>query len=503
MHLSHYLDGGDPIRCCVIGAGGFGRSFVVHARHLATVDARIVLDLDPDLAAKALTDAGIEPRLIRHCRTPAEAKRAWDDGNWIVGDRLEAVIELPLDVVIEATGHPEAGARHAALAIEAGHHVALVTKEADSVVGPGLAAMARKQGCVISPVDGDQPALAIGLISWAETVGLEILAAGKSSEYDFVFDPTMETMTSNGRCVAVPGFGERWDLPAGLDNQGHHQWLADRSRIAGALPQHAVPDLCEMSIVANATGLLPDRPALHYPIARLNEIAELFVPVADGGLLTRTPALEVFHCLRRPDEFSLAGGVFVVVRGHDRASWQMLAEKGHLVSRRGDSAMLPLPRHLLGLEAATTLLEMVRRGVPSGVAQPRPHVDLIAMAEADLAEGTTLTAHGHHHSIDQVSSALVPASALGDDAPLPYYLAANRVLMRSVRAGEPIRVRDVAIDQSSYLWKLRQTQDALFFAPAMSTSNMSASNMSASSMPSGTESSIFKPSIPDANENPR
>ncbi|MDF3919303.1 flagellar biosynthesis protein FlgA [Salinicola salarius] len=469
MHLSHYLDGDDPIRCCVIGAGGFGRSFVVHARHLTSIDTRIVLDLDPALAASALTDAGIEPGRIRHCRTPAEARRAWDGGDWIVGDRLEAVIELSLDVVIEATGHPEAGARHAALAIEAGHHVALVTKEVDSVVGPGLAAMARKRGCVISPVDGDQPALAIGLISWAETVGLEILAAGKSSEYDFVFDPTAETLTSNGRRIDVPGFGERWDLPAGLDSEGHHQWVADRARIAGALPQHAVPDLCEMAIVANATGLMPDRPALHYPIARLGEIAELFVPTTQGGLLTRTPALEVFHCLRRPDEFSLAGGVFVVVRGHDRASWQMLAEKGHLISRRGDSAMLPLPRHLLGLEAATTLLEMVRRGVPSSVSQPRPHVDLIAMAASDLTEGTTLTAHGHHHSIDRVSSALVPASPLGDDAALPYYLAANRVLIRPVRAGEPIRLRDVAIDESSCLWKLRQRQDALFFAAAMSS----------------------------------
>ncbi|KAA0016819.1 flagellar biosynthesis protein FlgA [Salinicola corii] len=471
MHLSHYLDGDAPIRCCVIGSGGFGRSFILHARHLAAVEARVVIDLDPALAAKALVDAGIESARIRHCRTPAEASRAWDRGDWIVGDRLEAVIDLPLDVVIEATGHPEAGARHAALVLEAGHHVALVTKEVDSVVGPGLAAMARKRGCVISPVDGDQPALAIGLVSWAETVGLEILAAGKSSEYDFVFDPSTETLASNGKRIDVRGFGERWELPAGLDSEGHRQWGTDRARLAGALPQHAVPDLCEMAIVANATGVMPDRPSLHYPIARLGEIADLFVPTADGGLLTRTPALEVFHCLRRPDEFSLAGGVFVVVRGHDRASWQMLAEKGHLVGRRGDSAMLPLPRHLLGLEAATTLLEMVRCGVPSSVGQPRPHVDLIAVAGTNLSEGTTLTAHGHHHSIDHVSSALVPASPLGDDAPLPYYLAANRVLMRPVRAGEPIRLRDVAIDDSSSLWKLRQDQDALFFADAMTSTH--------------------------------
>lgn len=473
MHLSHYLGGEDPIHCCVIGSGGFGRSFILQACHLATIDVRVVLDLDPALAAKALNDAGIEVRRIRHCRTPAEAQHAWDSGDWIIGDRLEVVIELPLNVIIEATGHPEAGAHHAALAIEAGIHVALVTKEVDSVVGPGLAAMAKRRGCVISPVDGDQPALATGLISWAETIGLEVLSAGKSSEYDFIFDRTAETLTSNGREIAVPGFGERWALPANLDSAGKNRWMNERSRLAEAMPQHAVPDLCEMAIVANATGLLPDRPTLHYPIARLSEIAELFVPQADGGLLSRTPAIEVFHCLRRPDEFSPAGGVFVVVRGHDLESWKMLAEKGHLVSRQGDSAMLPLPRHLLGLEAATTILEMVHRGVPSSVSQPRPRVDLIAIAEADLPIGTTLTAHGHHHSIDQVASALVPASPLVDDAPLPYYLAANRILTRPVRAGEPIRLCDVAIDESSQLWKLRQGQDALFFAPPMSSTDIS------------------------------
>ena len=80
------------------------------------------------------------------------------------------------------SGNPEAGARHGRLAIEAGHHLVLVSKEVDSVVGPYLAAYARRHGKVVTPVDGDQPSLLIGLITWAQTLGFEILAAGKSSE---------------------------------------------------------------------------------------------------------------------------------------------------------------------------------------------------------------------------------------------------------------------------------------------------------------------------------
>src|SRR5690606_40136341 len=68
-----------------------------------------------------------------------------------------------------------------------------------------LAHAAAQRGMVATPVDGDQPSLLIGLITWAETLGLEIVAAGKSSEYDFVFDPASGTVEVNGVTAAAPG----------------------------------------------------------------------------------------------------------------------------------------------------------------------------------------------------------------------------------------------------------------------------------------------------------
>src|SRR5690606_34591883 len=101
--------------------------------------------------------------------------------------------------------------------------------------------------------------------------------------------------------------------------------------------------------------------------------------------------LDVFHCLRLPSEVSFAGGVFVVVRCDNETTWAMLRDKGHVLSRSGRTAMLYLPRHLLGLEAATSVLEMALRGVSSGAHEPRHHADLVAHADADLPTGTVLT----------------------------------------------------------------------------------------------------------------
>jgi predicted homoserine dehydrogenase-like protein len=406
-----------------------------------------------------MRSAGIAAADISICETQDAARQAWDAGRYIAASRLETVLDLPIDVVVEATGQPEAGARHVRAAVDAGRHVALVSKEVDSVVGPQLARRALERGRLVSPVDGDQPSLLIGLITWAEVIGLEIIAAGKSSEYDFVFDPATQTLTSNGQTVSAPDFATWFDLGA----RGCAEVAAGRAAAASALPQRAVPDLCELTVVANATGLLPDRPDLHAPIAAIGEVADFFAMQADGGLLAGTRRLDVFHCLRLPNEVSFAGGVFVVVRCDDEVTWAMLRDKGHVLSRSGRTAMLYLPRHLLGLEAATSVLEMALRGVSSGAQEPRHHADLVAHADADLPAGTVLTMGGHHHSIDNVSARMVPAGPLGPETAVPFYLAAGQRLVRPVAKDTPIRLADVEIDETSELWTLRKQQDACFF----------------------------------------
>jgi predicted homoserine dehydrogenase-like protein len=238
---------------------------------------------------------------------------------------------------------------------------------------------------------------------------------------------------------------------------------AERARILGQVfPLRAVPDLCEMTLVANATDLAADIADFHAPPARIPEIADLFSQATQGGLLSGTRRIDVFHHLRLAEEASFAGGVFVVVACENAQTWEMLAGKGHVVSLTAKTAMLYLPRHLLGVEVATSILDAAGLGRSGYGDDYRPRQDLVAVAQRDLAAGTVLTMGGHHHSIEGVGAEVRPVAALAEDRSAPFYLAADRKLVRPVKAGQAIALGDVEIAPDSDLLAMRRRQDALF-----------------------------------------
>ncbi len=448
-----------PVGLCVIGSGQFGQSLIAQARHIPRLAPRIAVDLTAEAAGRAFVAAGHDPLDVALCTNAREARSAHDAGKLVAAGSLDIVLDLPFDILVEATGHPEAAARHSLAAIEARRHVLLVSKEADSVAGPILARKARENGVRIAPVDGDQPSLLIDLVTWAETLGFELLCAGKSSEYDFVVDPASDGVTCNGVPARIEGIGAAWNNPASPATKR----AADRANLLGRhFLLRAVPDLCEMTLVANATGLAADQPGFHCPVARIPEIADLFRPQDMAGLLSGGRRLDVFHHIRLAEEASFAGGVFVCVRCQDRTAWQVLAEKGHAVSRDGQTAMIYLPRHLLGLEAATSLFDLAAFGETPYGPDYAPKQDLVAVTTRPLAAGRLLEARGHHHTIDGVTAEMRPAVPLSAEATTPYYLVANRVLARDLPAGMAIRPSDLAFELKSTLLDLRLQQDAAF-----------------------------------------
>jgi predicted homoserine dehydrogenase-like protein len=458
-HHRRYAAIVEPIGACLVGGGAFGQSFLAQARFIRRLSARIAVDLTAEAAGAALAAAGFAKDDIRLCTTPQEAKAAFDAGHAVAAGSLDSVIGLPFHILVEATGHPEAATVHALKAIEAKRHVLLVTKETDSVAGPMLARLAREAGVGVTPVDGDQPALLIDLVTWAETLGFDILCAGKSSEYDFVFDAASGLVSSNGREAHLPDLLEWWS-PGG---RALRDVSAGRAGVLSqAYPLKAVPDLCEMTLVANACGLGPDAPPFHAPVARVPEAAALLSPDPTHGVLSGRRRLDVFHHLRAPDEASFAGGVFVTIACQDSASWRVLAEKGHAVSADGASAMICLPRHLLGVEAATSVLDLAGLGHSTYPDDYAPRLDLVAVATRDLPAGARLDAVGHHHTIDGVTAEMRPMSPLAEDRTTPYYLVANRLLARPVGKGAAIRLSDLEIATDSPLLTLRRRQDAAF-----------------------------------------
>ena len=454
--MNHHLRfpaGSRRVEAALVGAGAFGKSLLAQGRRMTLLSTRIAVDRDAATAAAGLAAAGTPAAEVALCADATEARAAWDRGQSIATGQLDAVIDLPYDILVEASGQPEPAATAALAAIERQKHVALVSKEADSVVGPLLAAQAAAHGVVCTPVDGDQPSLLIDLVTWAEVLGLEIIAAGKSSEYDFVYDPATDRVTTQLGTATVPDFGRLWELPAASVADA----LARRAEAIG-LPTHAVPDLCEMGVVSNATGLMPDTAKFHAPILRTPEVPSVFDTQEEGGILHGSGRIDVFNCLRLPHEVSFAGGVFVTVRCNDAATWRVLEEKGHVLSRSGRAGLIFNPRHLLGIEAPISILDAVLHG-RSSAGPVRPVVDLVARAAADLAAGRMLAAEGHHHEIEQLSPELIPAITLGPGRPVPYYLLANHRLDRPVRAGALLTLDDIDFGAGSRLLELRRRQD--------------------------------------------
>lgn len=431
---------GKTVRYALTGAkGGFARTLLAQTRRMPRLVPAILCDLDvPGLRALCL-ELGFDPSRLVECADGAAVAAAPRDAIVLVAD-VALIAHERYDILVEATGNPAIGYQIACSAIAAGRHVAMVSKEVDSVAGIDLSRKAASRGVVYTTADGDQPANLIGWVSWARTLNLEIVAAGKSSEYDLVFDPATGNITQLDQVFAAPGMGDLMRL--GDDVAAT---VAARRAVLNGRKTSATADYCEMAVVATNTGLVPDVELLHYPIARTAELADIYALKEDGGLLGRTGAIEVFNVLRTPEEASFAGGVFVVVKTFDSVTWELLRQKGHVVSRDGKYACLYLPYHFMGIETPISLLNAVLHGRASGSDKPTQCAILSGRATQDIAAGTVLKMGGHHHDVTGVQAVLLP----GAEAPArvaPLYLAAHATAARDIRAGELLLLDDITND---------------------------------------------------------
>ncbi|OON74678.1 homoserine dehydrogenase [Streptomyces tsukubensis] len=441
MNLHHlFADTGDrTVRYALSGAGGgFARTLLAQSLRLPGLAPVVLCDRDVERLRSMLIELGYADGSLRICADADAAAHAAREGHIALvpdGGLLPAV---EWDILVEATGSPADGYAMAREALSAGRHVAMVSKEVDSVAGLHLAELAQRHGVVYTTADGDQPANLIALVTWGELLGLDIVAIGKSSEYDLVLDPATGTVTQLDTTVPAPGLADL--LTLGDDVAAT---LAARAETVAALPVGATADYCEMAVVATNTGFRPDTERLHYPVARIAELADIYALSEDGGILRRPGAVDVFSALRLPGEASFAGGVFIVVRTGDPTTWETLRGKGHVLSRDGRYAAIYLPYHLMGVETPVSLFSAVLHNRPSGGTDPRAHAVLAGRARQDLPAGTVLDMGGHHHDVTGVAAVLLrDEDAPADVAPL--YLAAHATLAADVPAGELITLAHLA-----------------------------------------------------------
>lgn len=430
------------IRIALTGAaGGFSRTLLVQCRAIKNVALAALCDLDLEGTLALLVALGYDAQSIRICSNSDEVRRAVDEQQIVLVKDHLLLAGVQHDMLVEATGQPEVSVRIAIDAIRRGAHVGMVSKETDSVAGPWLNQLALKHGVVYTTVDGDQPSNLIGLVGWAKVLGFEIVAAGKSSEYDYVYHAAGEQIEYSGRRYPASGMADLWELGASVPGL-----LAQRDALIPDVPKSATPDYCELNVVSNSTGLLPARDALSYPLCRISELADIFIPREDGGILERIGVVDVFNCLRRHDEASFGGGVFVVVRCTDDEVWDLLQRKGHVVSRHRKYACIYTPYHLMGLESMMSIFSAVLHGRPSGSDAQVVRSTMLASAQRDFKAGETLAMGGHHHTIDGMAALLVPAAEARGLA--PFYLAANKRLRADVARGEAVAIDMLELDGS-------------------------------------------------------
>ena len=128
--LQAHASAGKPVRVALIGAGKFGSMFLAQVPHTPGLQVPIIVDIDRERAREACRTVGWSAEQI--------ARTVFTD------DGARAIAGGAMDVVVEATGNPAVGIRHARAAIAAGKHVVMVNVEADVLAGPLLAEEARK-----------------------------------------------------------------------------------------------------------------------------------------------------------------------------------------------------------------------------------------------------------------------------------------------------------------------------------------------------------------------
>ena len=116
---------GRPVRAGLIGAGKFGSMFLSQVPTTPGLEVTAIADLAPERARAAMATVGWD--------TARAARTA------IITSGEELAARGDVDVVIDATGHPEAGILHARAAIAGGKHIVMVNVEADVLAGPLLA----------------------------------------------------------------------------------------------------------------------------------------------------------------------------------------------------------------------------------------------------------------------------------------------------------------------------------------------------------------------------
>ncbi|MGZ8228379.1 MAG: NAD(P)H-dependent oxidoreductase [Burkholderiales bacterium] len=437
--LCRRAEQGKPLRVALIGAGKFGSMFLSQAYRTRGVHVIAIADLDPARARAALARVGWR---AERCRAKSCEHALESGGTWLTDPALAVIASPAVEIVIDATGNPAAGIRHALACCRHGKHVVMVNVEADALAGPLLAARAREAGVVYSLAYGDQPALICEMVDWARTAGFEVVAAGKGTKYLPAYHhSTPDTVWAHY------GFSAEQVSMGDFNAQMFNSFL-DGTKSA-----------IEMAAVANATGLAAAAQGLEFPPCGVDDLPRVLKPRSDGGMLHARGQVEVVSSVERNGEpvfRDLRWGVYVTFAADTEYVRKCFDEYGLVTDESGEYAAMYKPYHLIGLELGISVASVGLRGEPTG-APSAFRADAVAVAKRDLNAGETLDGEGGH----TVYGRLMPAIDSVKAGALPIGLAHNVRLTRAVRADCVVAWNDVVQPDSEAVQFRREMEKSL------------------------------------------
>lgn len=422
--LAQRAEEGRPVRIGLVGCGEMGTDIVTQVAQMRGLEVAAIADTRGERARQAIAIAERDADSAGEAENAAAMSALIEAGKTaIVPDSALVATHDLVDVVIDATGKPAVGAEIGLKAMEHGKHLVMMNVEADVTIGAYLKHAARRFGVVYSLGAGDEPSSCMELIEFVSAMGHRIVAAGKGKNNPLNHDATPDQYREEA---------ERRNM-----NPRMLVEFVDGSKT-----------MVEMAAIANATGLVPDRPGMHGPAATRDELSGVLCPVEDGGVLSRKGVVD----------FSIgkgvAPGVFVIAEmAHPRLRERM----NDLKLGAGPYYTFFRPYHLTSLEVPLTCARAVLYGKADMVPLDRPVAEVCAVAKRDLKPGEALDAIGEYTYRSWIMSVEDARAANA----VPCGLLEGGKVTAPVAKGELLTYANAAPDAGSALVALRGKQDEL------------------------------------------
>jgi predicted homoserine dehydrogenase-like protein len=430
---------GTPIRVGIIGAGTFGTQITAQLCKMQGIRASVVAELSLERAVGAFQTGGVEKEQIQVCETTAALNHAIREDQPAVTTSTDQLFDSQVEVIVEATGIPELAVHHACRIIDAQKHIVMVSVEADILVGHSLRKQAEDNGVMYSMAYGDEPALALELVDWAQTLGFRVVAAGKGTR----FKPDFRKANPDDVARLYGFTGEDYNpkmFGSFLDGTKHS---------------------IEMAALSNASGLIPDQRGMHFPALELSELPDVFCSKQHGGILNQEGVVDVVSSIHpddRPVQNNLRGGLFAVIASDDDYHISSLASYGEITgmftSHDNKRAVIYRPQHFVGHEMPITIARMMLLNETSG--KPMEQIsDVIAVAKKTLKPGMLLDGEGGYTVYGLIEQTVLATK----EQLVPIGLTGNAEVIHEIKEDEPVRFQNVKL-QDSLALQLRNKQNS-------------------------------------------